>query len=112
MQNLLITRVLVMLLKIHEQIKKNIEQANIRYKHKADRGLQEKRKFQAQDLLWVHLRKSKFPKLRSNKLKLKTEGPFKVLAKTEDNAYTMDIPDTFGIHPIFNIGNLLPYHGK
>ena len=39
-------------------------------------------------------------------------GPYKVLAKINDNAYTLELPPNFGINPTFNISDLKPYMGE
>ena len=58
---------------------------------------------QPRHLVWVHLRKDRFPKLRNNKLKPKVDGPFLILHNVSDNAYTVDLMDTYGVHTTFNI---------
>jgi hypothetical protein len=42
-------------------------------------------------LVWVHLRKDRFPELRKSKLMPRAAGPYKVLAKINDNAYTLEL---------------------
>ncbi|XP_022683199.1 uncharacterized protein LOC111257603, partial [Setaria italica] len=41
------------------------------------------------DLVWLHLRKDRFPTLRRSKLMPRAAGPFKVLTKINDNAYIL-----------------------
>jgi hypothetical protein len=39
-------------------------------------------------------------------------GPFKILAKINDNAYKLELPPEFGVIPTFNISDLRPYFGE
>jgi hypothetical protein len=39
-------------------------------------------------------------------------GPFKILAKIDDNAYKLELPPEFGVSPSFNISDLRPYLGE
>jgi hypothetical protein len=41
--------------------------------------------------------------LRKSKLMPRVAGPYKVLAKINDNSYTLELPLDFGISPTFNI---------
>ena len=50
--------------------------------------------------------KDRFPKYRQNKLLPRADGPFKILKKIGDNAYKVDLPNTYGISNTFNIGDL------
>jgi hypothetical protein len=65
------------------------------------------------DLVWLHLRKDRFPNLRKSKLMPRAAGPFKVLEKMNDNAYKLELPAEFGmVSPTFNIADLKPYFGE
>jgi hypothetical protein len=39
-------------------------------------------------------------------------GPFKILAKINDNAYKLELPPEFGVSPNFDISDLQPYLGE
>jgi hypothetical protein len=39
-------------------------------------------------------------------------GPFKILAKINDNAYKLELSLEFGVSPSFNISDLRPYLGE
>ena len=68
--------------------------------------------FEPGDLVWLHLRKERFPDLRKSKLMPRADGPFKVLAKINENAYKIDLPADFGVSPTFNVADLKPYLGE
>ena len=100
------------ILKLHTTTKENIERMNAKYKTAGDKG----RKhvvFDVGDLVWLHLRKDRFPDLRKSKLMPRAAGPFKVLQKINDNAYKLELPADFGtVSPTFNIADLKPYFGE
>ncbi|XP_048552596.1 uncharacterized protein LOC125532671 [Triticum urartu] len=62
-------------------------------------------------LVWVHLWKDRFPDQRKCKLQPHGDGPFKVLAKINDNAYKIDLLMDYGVSPTFNVSDLSPYFG-
>ena len=77
---------------------------------KANKG-RRKLLFQPGDLVWLHLRKDRFPEQRKSKLSPRGDGPFKVLKKVGDNAYVLELPIEYGVSPVFNVGDLSPFHG-
>jgi hypothetical protein len=99
------------ILKMHETTKLNIEKMNEKYRIAASKGCKEV-KLEPGDLVWLHLRKEQFPKSRKSKLMSRVAGPFKILAKIDDNAYKLELPPEFGVSPSFNISDLRPYLGE
>ena len=68
--------------------------------------------FDIGDLVWLHLRKDRFPTERKSKLLPRADGPFEVLARYNNNAYKIDLPrDKYNVIGIFNIKDLSPSHG-
>jgi hypothetical protein len=89
----------------------NIEKMNEKYHIAASKGRKEV-KLELDDLVWLHLRKERFSKLRKSKLMSRAASPFKILTKINDNAYKLELPPEFGVSPSFNISDLRPYLGE
>ena len=51
----------ILLKEIHEQVHNNINAENEKYQKKANRGLKEHKSLKEGDLVWLHLRKDRFP---------------------------------------------------
>ena len=100
-----------LMLKLHETTKQNIERMNAKYKFAGDKG-RKAINFEPGDLVWLHLRKERFPALRKSKLMPRADGPFRVLQRINENAYKLDLPADFGVSPTFNIADLKPYLGE
>jgi hypothetical protein len=100
-----------LMLKMHETTKENIERMNAKYKISGAKG-KKQLDFDPGDLVWLHLRKEWFPDLRKSKLMHRTDGPFKVLKKINENAHKLDLPIDFRVSPTFNIADWKPYLGK
>jgi hypothetical protein len=66
-------------------------------------------KLELGNLVWLHLRKERFPDLRKSKLIFRADGHFKILEKNNDNAYKLELPLEFGVSPTFNISDLRSY---
>lgn len=65
--------------------------------------------FQEGDLVWIHLRKDRFPGGHFGKLQPRADGPFKVLKRINDNAYKIDLPGHYNVSATFNVADLTPY---
>jgi hypothetical protein len=94
--------------KIHEKTKEAIELKAVR---KATSMNKHRKKvlFELGDLVWIHLRKERFLEQCKSKLMPWGDGPFRVLAKINDNAYKIHLPPSYGVSNTFNIADLLPY---
>jgi len=65
--------------------------------------------FEPRDWVWLHLRKDR-PTHRKSKLMPRGDGPFQVIKKiNNDNAYELDLPDTYLDSHSFNINDLTPF---
>jgi hypothetical protein len=84
---------------------------NEKYRIAASKGRKEV-KHEPGDLVWLHLRKEQFLELRKSKFMSHAAGPFKILAKINDNAYKLELPPEFGVSPNFNISDLRSYMRK
>jgi hypothetical protein len=93
---------------MHKTTKLNIEKMNEKYRIAVSKGRKEA-KLEPSDLVWLHLRKERFSELRKSKLMSRAAGPFKILAKINDNAYKFELSPEFGVSHSFNISYLRPY---
>ena len=65
--------------------------------------------FEEGDLVWIFLRKDRFPSGRYGKLQDRADGPFRVLRRINDNAYKIDLPGHYRVSATFNVADLSPY---
>lgn len=94
---------------IHQQIHDKIAKSNELLKYRRDKGRKHVL-FKPGDLVWLHFRKERFPSKRCSKLSPRSDGPFKVLAKVNDNAYTIDLPGSSTVSATINVSDLQPYY--
>jgi hypothetical protein len=94
--------------KIHEKTKEAIELKAVRKAASMNKH-RKKVLFELGDLVWIHLHKDRFPDQRKSKLMPRGDGPFRVLAKINDNSYKIDLPSSYGVSNTFNVADLLPY---
>ncbi|KAL4574987.1 hypothetical protein LXL04_021827 [Taraxacum kok-saghyz] len=94
--------------RLHQQVHDKITKNNELLKYHRDKG----RKhilFQPGDLVWIHLCKERFPSKRRSKLSPRSDGPFRIVAKVNDNADQVDLPGDYGVSSTFNVADLQPY---
>jgi hypothetical protein len=68
---------------------------NSKYKISGDKG-RKQLDLEPGDLVWMHLRKERFPDLRKSKLMPRADGLFIVLEKINENAYKLDLKPYLG----------------
>jgi hypothetical protein len=81
-----------------------------KYEKRVNKG-RRKMLFEQGDMVWVHLCKERFPEQRKTKLQPRADGPFKALCKINDNAYEIDLLDTYGVSSSFNVVDLSSFFG-
>ena len=83
---------------------------NAKYKSTADAHRRYKR-FEIENFVMIRLCPERFPPGTFRKLQASGMGSFEVLSKVGENGYVIDIPNDWGIHPTFNIEDLVAYKG-
>ena len=94
---------------LHQELKKTIAEAQLRYQGPADAKRAPAPDFVVGQQAFV---KAKFFRTTrpSHKLSDKYLGPFEILAKAGSHSYTLRLPDTFrGVHPVFHVSMLEPH---
>ncbi|GJZ72221.1 RNA-directed DNA polymerase [Tanacetum coccineum] len=94
---------------IHQSIHDKITKTNELVKYRRDKGRKHVL-FKPGDLVWLHFRKERFPSKRRSKLSPRSDGPFKVIAKVNDNAYAIDLPGNSSASATINVADLQPYY--
>jgi hypothetical protein len=98
--------------KLHDDTKRNIERKSAHYAKQANKG-KKIVLFHPGDLVWLHLRKDRFPHQCKSKLSPRGDGPFKVLEKINDNAYKIELPPEYSnVSATFNVKDLLQFVGE
>jgi hypothetical protein len=96
----------------HEMAKKNLLTAQQRQSHYADQHRRDvtfkigDRVLLSTDHITLTGRHSKL----TPKFLFKFIGPFKIIRVANPNAYELELPPTWSIHPVFNISRLKVYH--
>ncbi|KAI0531222.1 hypothetical protein KFK09_000775 [Dendrobium nobile] len=61
-------------------------------------------------MMWIKLRKERFPPGAFGKLKPKADGPFRIVKRINDNAYEIDLPGVYNVSAVFNVADLTPHY--
>ena len=93
---------------LHEKVSRHTKKQIKGYKEKADKK-RKKQIFEVGDLVWVYLRKERFPNQPFPKLQDKVDGPFWVIQKMGDNAFRLELSDDYGVCSVFNVVDLAPF---
>ncbi|GKF30985.1 hypothetical protein Tco_0100783, partial [Tanacetum coccineum] len=93
---------------LHEQVRDQIMKHNLQYQTRANKH-RKRVVFEEGDLVWIFLRKERFPSGRYGKLQDRADGPFRVLRRINDNAYKIDLLGNYGVSATFNVADLAPY---
>ena len=97
--------------KVHKQVVDRIEKMNTKVKERVNQNRKEVL-FKEGALVWIYLRKDRFPTQRKSKLSARIDGPFEILEKVNDNAYKLELPSSYGVSSTFNVADLIPFHEK
>jgi len=93
---------------LHTRTRTQLERKAAQYAAQKNKG-RRRIVFSPGDLVWLHLRKERFPANRKSKLDQRGDGPFRVVKAINDNAYQLELPEKYGVHPTFNVADLSPY---
>ncbi|GJY28283.1 putative nucleotidyltransferase, ribonuclease H [Tanacetum coccineum] len=91
---------------VHRAVHDNLVRGNSKYKQDADQV-----DFEVGDFMWAVLTKDRFSVGEYNKLSTKKIGPLEIIEKIDSNAYRSKLPSHIRCSDVFNVKNLLPYHG-
>ncbi|PKU71741.1 hypothetical protein MA16_Dca026865 [Dendrobium catenatum] len=92
-----------------EDVRKQLIKSNQSYKAAADIHRRQKI-FNIGDLVLIRMRRERFPPGTYSKLHRRKIGPVPIVAKINDNAYTVELPVDIHTSPTFNVSDIWPYH--
>ena len=96
---------------MHERARLNIERRTEQQVKNANKYWREV-VFEPRDWVWVHMRKERFLAQSKSKLASRSDGPFQVVKRINNNAYQLDLPSEYAISLTFNVFDLSPYFEK
>nr|GEZ76620.1 RNA-directed DNA polymerase [Tanacetum cinerariifolium] len=92
---------------LHAQVRDTILKHTRKYQARANKHRKQV-VYKEWDLVWIYLRKERFPAGRYGKLQARADGPFRVLKRINDNAYKIELPGHYNVSATFNIVDLSP----
>ncbi|GJY15576.1 putative CCCH-type zinc finger family protein [Tanacetum coccineum] len=95
---------------LHRSVQEQIIRHNKQYKEHVDKRHKQVL-YREGDLIWIHLRKERFPAGHFGKLKPRGDGPFRVLKKINNYTYKIELPVYYNVSVTFNVANLSLYKG-
>ncbi|RDX78249.1 hypothetical protein CR513_41497, partial [Mucuna pruriens] len=96
---------------LHANVKSHIDKKVEQFAEKANKRKIQK-VFNEGDLVWVHLRKEKFPNLRKSKLFPRGDGSFKIIKKISVNVYILKMSPTYEESHTLNVSSLSSFLGN
>ena len=96
------------IIELHERTRAQLQRRAAQLAEQRNKGRRDI-SFEPGDLVWLHLRKERFPSRCKGKLSDRGDGPFRILSRHGPNAYKLELPDSYGVHPTFNVKDLAPY---
>ena len=96
------------MIKLNEKVRAHTEKVNEKCKAKANKNCTHL-EFQSGDLVWILLRKERFPSRRKSKFMARGDCPYEIVQKVGDNAYKIKLQGDMNISATFNVKDLTPY---
>ena len=93
---------------LHAQVRDRIEKVNYQIEQQVNKH-KKRVQFQPGDLVWIHMRKERFPSKCKSKIMPRSEGHFEILEQVGPDAYKVDLPGDYGISATINVADLRPY---
>jgi len=95
---------------LHAEIRRQISLSNDSYKHSVDMH-RRAANFEVGDFVMARIRPERLPRNSLKKFHARAMGPYQILRKLGSNAYVLNLPDSLGISPIFNVEDLTLHRG-
>nr|GEY01134.1 putative reverse transcriptase domain-containing protein [Tanacetum cinerariifolium] len=92
---------------LHAQVRDTILKHTGKYQAQANKHRKQV-VYKEWGLVWIYLRKERFPAGRYGKLQARVDGPFRVLKRINDNAYKIELPGHYNVLATFNVADLSP----